>query len=77
MVSLQREYVDKDVTIDYTENVDIDKNLNSTVYIDGNFAFAEAAASAYGNDTVAQAITFTYSDDNSSTASATSVSGTN
>ncbi|BAY07964.1 hypothetical protein [Calothrix sp. NIES-2098] len=70
--------VEKDVNIDVNidEDLNIDKDVTVTVDITGNLATAEASATAYGNNTIAEAFGFTYTDDNSSVANAFSVSGT-
>lgn len=69
-------YFNKDVNIDFDEKVDIKKNIKSRVDIKGNFAFAEADSDAYGKDTVAEAITYTVTDDYYSGAISNSVAAT-
>lgn len=70
-------YFDKNVNIKFDEKIDIKKNIKSKVDVKGNFAFAEADADAYGKDTVAEAITYTVTDDYYSGAISNSVSATN
>jgi hypothetical protein len=67
---------DVDINIDIYEDLDIEKDVDVNVEITGNLATAEASATAYGNNTVAEAFGFTYTDDYSSVANAFSVSGT-
>ena len=69
---------EKDVDIDVlvTETIDIDKDVDVDVDISGNLATAEAGATAFGENTLAEAFGFTYTDDGTSAANAFSVAAT-
>jgi hypothetical protein len=58
----------------FYEVVDIYKEFNVDAYVKGVSAFAEADAVAYGKDAHAEALSFTYTDKDFASASATSVS---
>ncbi len=66
-----------DISIGVNETINIDKNVTSVVSISGNLATAESGATAFGNNTIAEAFGFTYTDAGSSAANAFSVSATN
>jgi hypothetical protein len=71
-------YFGKSSTTNVTENLNIKKYFESKTNIYGNFAGAEADATAYGPNTSTQAISYTTVTKGVSSASnATSVSGTN
>lgn len=69
----------KDVNIGVviTETVDITKNVVSNANVTGNLATAEAGATAFGANSLAEAFAFTNTTDNSSAANAFAVSATN
>ena len=58
----------------FEEYVDVYKTFDVYSVVSGNSAFAEADASAYGDNSHAEALTFTYTDEYFSSASATSLS---
>jgi hypothetical protein len=66
------------VKANITENLDINKKFKSITFIRGNFAGAEAGATAVGANTATQAISSTtVIQGYGSTSNATSISGTN
>jgi hypothetical protein len=66
------------VKANITENLTIDKKFTSKTMIRGNFAGAEAGATAFGANTATQAISSTtVVQGYGSTSNATSISGTN
>lgn len=68
----------KDVDINIKENLKAKKKVKSKVDAKGNLAFAEGDADAYGHNTVAEAITYTVTDqDYYSGAVSNSLSGSN
>lgn len=67
---------DVDINVDVVETVFIDKLIVSDADIFDNVATAEASANAEGNDTLAEAFSFTYTNSNYSAANAFSVSAT-
>jgi hypothetical protein len=60
----------------FMESVDINKYISGVANVSGNLAFAEADAVALGSNSLANALTQTYTDAYSSIASATSASAT-
>ena len=67
---------DVDIDVNVDEDIDINKDVDVTVDISGNLATAEAGATAFGENTLAEAFAFTYTDDFTSAANAFSVSAT-
>lgn len=67
----------KNTNINVNESINLRKNIYARVDVQGNTAFAEADAQAYGNNSVAQGITVTYTDPYSSIAGSQSSSATN
>ena len=65
-------YKDVDVYVD--EYVHVYKDFYVDSYVDGTSAFAEAEALAYGYDSHAEALTFTYTEPGFATGSAQSIS---
>jgi hypothetical protein len=65
--------------IDVKKNIDvyIDKDVFSLTYVKGNLAEAEAGAQSYGPDSLAETLTFSYTDPYSSVAVSESTSATN
>jgi hypothetical protein len=60
----------------FFELVDINKYISGTANVSGNVAFAEADALAFGNNSLSNALTQTYTDESSSVSAATSASAT-
>jgi prophage DNA circulation protein len=60
----------------FMESVNINKYISGVANVSGNLAFAEADAVAFGPNSLANALTQTYTDACSSIATATSASAT-
>ncbi|MGB3755480.1 MAG: hypothetical protein WBA07_03800 [Rivularia sp. (in: cyanobacteria)] len=67
---------DIEVNIDIFETVDIDKDVSSVVYVEGNLATAESSANAFGNNTLTETFSLTYTDWNQSHSNSLAISAT-
>lgn len=56
----------KDVDVDVDKDFDLDADVDSNVDIKGNFATAEAAADAFGNNSFTETLSFSDATDHSS-----------
>ena len=67
---------DIDVYVDIHENLDIKKDVYSNVYLEGNLATAESSANAFGNNTLTETFSLTYTDGNQSHSNSLAISAT-
>ena len=67
---------DIEVNVDIFENVAIDKDVNSVVYVKGNLATAESSANAFGNNTLTETFSLTYTSWNESHSNSLAISAT-
>jgi hypothetical protein len=63
--------------LDFFETVDVLKRFDVKSKVEGNSAFAEGDAEAYGYDSHAESLTYTVTDDYYSASTATSISQSN
>ena len=70
-------YIDKDVKIDVDVNYDVKKDVDIKVDVDGNLATAEAAADAYGYDTISETEAYAQTTYYSSESFSSAIAGTN
>ncbi len=64
------------IEVNIAENVLIGKNLKAVLLLQGNLSTAEAGATAFGKNTLAEAFGFTYTDHNGSSSNSFSISAT-
>ena len=67
---------DIEVNIDIFENVVIDKEVNSVVYVEGNLATAESSANAFGANTLTETFSLTYTNGHESHSNSLAISAT-